>query len=67
MVETNNAGIELAIEWLIVTDGNVDVGNEEEKDLTRAQIASLDEKLFNCHLEAVDESLKQTETKWRVT
>lgn len=65
LIETNNVGIELAIEWLLITDGDVNIGNEEEKDYQKAQIASLDEKVFSCHMEeAVRESLKETQTTW---
>lgn len=68
LIETNNTGVELAIEWLLITDGNATVRNEEKKENTKAEIASLGEQLFNSHSDvAVRESLKETETTWRAT
>lgn len=65
LIETNNAGIDIAIEWLLVTDGIGTIANEEineeENDYSKAQIASLGEDFE----EAV--SIKETETTWRVS
>lgn len=65
LFETNNAGIEVAIEWLLITDGITGSQNKEDEDYAKAEVASLGEQLFDSHLEeAVRESLKETESKW---
>jgi len=52
LIETNNDGIELAIEWLLITDENNTTTNEAENS-TKAEVSSFE-------LEAVCESLKET-------
>lgn len=58
LIETNNAGVEVALEWLILTDGIDDV--DSGKDYTKAKKSSLGDRFE----EELCESLSEMGTTW---
>ncbi len=64
LIETNNAGIELTLEFLLITDGvDANETNEGEEEKSCQQVQSGDQ-LLHSHSEKVSEKSVLHEGKW---